>query len=40
MVQPKEWINPQGEEFIPEAMSCVQAFADRRDQPAREGIDA
>jgi hypothetical protein len=39
MVLPKGWINPQGEEFMLEAKSCVLLAATTIDQPARGGID-
>jgi hypothetical protein len=39
MILPKGWINLQGEEFMPEARSCVAAFAATVDQPAKGGID-
>ena len=40
MIQQKGWINPQGEEFMPEARSCVMVFVPATDQPARGGIHA
>jgi hypothetical protein len=39
MILPKEWVNPKGEEFMPEARSCVQPDAATIDQPDRGGID-
>jgi hypothetical protein len=39
MVLPKEWVNPKGEEFMPEARSRVLLAATTVDQPARGGID-
>jgi hypothetical protein len=39
MILLKEWVNPQGEEFMPEARSCVQLVAATNDQPTRGGID-
>jgi hypothetical protein len=39
MVLLKEWINLKGEEFMPEARSCVQLDAVTIDQPERGGID-
>jgi len=39
MILPKGWVNPQGEEFMPEARSCVAAVVAVVDQPARGGID-
>jgi hypothetical protein len=39
MVLPKEWINLQREEFMPEARSCVQPGAATIGQPERGGID-
>jgi hypothetical protein len=39
MVLPKEWINLQREEFMPEARSCVSLAAATIDQPERGGID-
>jgi hypothetical protein len=39
MILPKEWINLQREEFMPEARSCVQLAAPTIDQLARGGVD-
>src|SRR5713101_5706825 len=39
MVLLKEWINRKGEEFMPEARSCVQLDAATLDQPERGGMD-
>jgi hypothetical protein len=39
MILLKEWVNPQGEEFMPEARSCVAARTATIDQPERGGID-
>ena len=39
MVLPKGWVNPQGEEFMPEARSCVLLGAATIDQPAWGGTD-
>ena len=40
MVLPKGWINQRGEEFMPEARSCVEAHAVGKSQPAMGGTDA
>jgi hypothetical protein len=39
MILPKGWVNPKGEEFMPEARSCVQPEAATIGQPERGGID-
>ena len=39
MILPKGWVNPKGEEFMPEARSCVPPEAATIDQPERGGID-
>ena len=39
MVLRKEWINLKGEEFMPEARSCVPPEAATIGQPERGGID-
>ena len=39
MILPKGWVNPQGEEFMLEARSCVRLAVATMDQPARGGID-
>jgi len=36
----KGWINQRWEEFMPEARSCVKAYAGGRSQPAMGGTDA
>jgi hypothetical protein len=36
---PKEWVNPQGEEFMPEARPCEAVWVSTVDQPVRGGID-
>src|SRR5215470_14859561 len=40
MVQPTGWINPQWEEFMPAARSCVEADTTSKGQPAMGGTDA
>jgi hypothetical protein len=39
MMLRKEWINLKGEEFMPEARSCVSIVDKTLDQPAKGGID-
>jgi len=39
MILPKGWVNPKGEEFMPEARLCVQLAAAIIDQPDRGGVD-
>ena len=39
MVLPKEWVNPKGEEFMPEARSCEAVYAEAIGQPERGGTD-
>jgi hypothetical protein len=39
MILLKEWVNPKGEEFMPEARSCVPVCTTTIDQPERGGID-
>jgi hypothetical protein len=39
MILLKEWVNPQGEEFMPEARSWVAARTAIIDQPEWGGID-
>src|SRR5262249_1114536 len=39
MILPKGWVNPKGEEFMPEATSRVRPQAAPTDQPERGGVD-
>jgi len=39
MILLKGWVNPKGEEFMPEARSCVQPAAAASDQPERGGVN-